>query len=186
MGGLNATPTLNEAAPPPPLMGTITQEVALTIDKQQIQRGPFVGLVLHLHNGTNSPLMFDGNRARITVGGQCVDAVSDAALEAVAAPPYTIAGDLKVGLADAVTIGVYSALRDEIKQRGPILPRYGTDQMRREATLERFGTRILWPGDETQGIVFFRTSSKLDNTNVQLPVVTFPSMEIRGYLTGLH
>src|SRR6185437_9575030 len=148
----------NEPAPPPPLMGTITQEVALTIDRQQIQRGPFVGLVLHLHNGTNSPLMFDGNRARITVAGQCVDAVTDAALEAVVAPPPTIADDAKVAIADAVTVGAYSAVRDEIKERGPILPRYGSDQMRREATLERFGTRILWPGDDTQGIVFFRTS----------------------------
>jgi hypothetical protein len=180
----NTVLDLNSAAPPAPLMGTIVQEVAVTIDKVPIQRGPFVGLAVHLHNGTNSPLMFDGDRARVTVGGQVVTAISDAVLEAATGAPPTARQEARIGIANAITVGMASTIQDAKREKGPILPRYGVDQMRREATLERFGTRILFPGDDTQGIVFFKGNCKLDAAQLELPVVTFPDMLVRGYLTG--
>jgi hypothetical protein len=186
----NAADIINpnrESLQSPPLMGVITQQVSVTVGKQPIRRGPFSGLLVHLHNGTNSPLMFDGDRARVRIGSdQLVPAVSDATLEATVAPPPSKRHEWRVGLDNAFTLGWSSTIFEEWLERGPVLPRFGDDQLRREATLERFGLRILWPGDETQGIVFFATPDSLETGKLELPVATFPSMEIRGYLTGLR
>lgn len=189
-GALSATTagapeTANGLSPttPPPLMGTITQEVAFTLDKQEVRRGPFTGVVVHLHNGTDSPLVFDGDRAIYCVGAKKIAAVTDAALELMVAQPPGHWLEAKIGLIDFATVGWFSTISDEIRSRGPILPRYGADQMRRESTSERFGMRIMWPGEDTEGIIFFRTDASLSGGQMQLPVVTFPSMEIRGYLT---
>jgi hypothetical protein len=177
---------LNAQAPTPPLMGTITQEVALTIDKQPVQRGEYRGLILHLHNGTNSPLMFDGDRAYIEVNGKHIAAAADAPIEESTCPAQTIAQQTLFAAETAVTVGLLPTIHDARIGRGPILPRYGCDQKRRVATAERFGKRILWPGDDTQGIVYFQTEDDLSKGVVQLPVVTFPNMDIRGYLTAVR
>lgn len=166
-------------------MGTITQEVSFTIDKQEVRRGPFSGLVVHVHNGTNSPLVFDADRAFITVSDRKIAPITDAELELMVTRPPSHLTEARMGVEDFATVGLVSTIEDELRSRGPILPRYGADQMRREATRERFGLRILWPGDETQGIIFFRTSTSLTGGQLQLPVVTFPTMEVRGYLTSV-
>ncbi len=175
---------LNPAAPPPPpLMGTITQEVAVTINQQEVRRGPFTGLVVHVKNGTNSPFIFDGDHAFITINGNKIDPITDADLELMVARPTSHWEEAKLGLLAFATVGVAPTIKDELRSRGPVLPRYGADQMRREATGERFAMRILWPGEDTQGIIFFKTSQHLSGGQLQLPVVTFPTMEVRGYVS---
>ena len=174
----------NTKTPPPPSMDTIKEKVPVTIAKDSVERGPYVGLTVHLKNGTDAPLVFDGNRARVNASGKQLEVASDEALEKVAAPGPSVWRDTKITVADAVTVGAVSAIRDYRIERGPILARYGTDQMRREVTLERFGARILWPGEETDGIVYVADDAKPDAVTVELPVVTFPQLEIRGYISS--
>ncbi|QQR57443.1 MAG: hypothetical protein IPG59_21085 [Candidatus Melainabacteria bacterium] len=79
-----------------------------------------------------------------------------------------------------VTIGAYPTIRDLKNQKGPILERYGSDEQRRENISERFGKRVLWPGDISQGLVFVREGEKIAGASVEMPVGTFPEMKIIG------
>ncbi len=79
-----------------------------------------------------------------------------------------------------VTIGAYPTVRDIVNQKGPILNRYGADEKRRENVAARFGKRILWPGDISEGIVFVKENQKIQGASVEMPVGTFPDMKLIG------
>src|SRR5438105_8769831 len=111
-----------------------------------------MGLLLHLHNGTNSPLAFDGNRAFIKLDGQTVTAVSDDTIAATTCPANRAIDQAVIATEAFASIGTIPTIHDHKVQKGPVLGRYGCDEKRRLATAQRFGTRILWPGDDTQGI----------------------------------
>lgn len=168
-------------------MGTIVQDVAFKVDKQEVLKKPFVGLKLHVHNGSNSPIVFDGDRARFKAGNRVVEAISDAKLEAAVAPGFGVGKHQgRKFIANVATVSFASMVGDETIERGPVLARFGSDEKRREANASRFGLRVLWPGDDTDGTVYFPSHNELGGGEVELPVVTFPDKEIRGYLSATH
>jgi hypothetical protein len=73
----------------------------------------------------------------------------------------------------ALTLGAVQAVDGEKVRRGPIADRYGFDNANRNDRLGRFGERILWPEDSSEGLVYFKTNNSLAGTTIQVPVSDF-------------
>jgi hypothetical protein len=132
------------------------------------------GLLVQVKNHTDRPLIFDGNGAVANVNGAKLTAAPLIVLENIAAPIPTFQQKLKAAAVDTVvqggSIGAEVTAEDMIRQEGPILGRYGKDETRRGDEISRFGKRIVWPGDSTQGVVYFETSASIAHATVELPV----------------
>jgi hypothetical protein len=159
--------------------------VELSVGSVPVEVGPYIGVKIRVQNNTNSPLLLDGDRAALEKGSSTMNCVTNAKVEYSADPPESKAQIAKNGLAAAVTVGAALAIHDQMVENGPILGRFGGDERRREASAERFGKRIVWTGDSTEGVIFFPTSdvNDINGGNVKVPVCTFPSLDIRGYVS---
>lgn len=175
---------LGSAAANQPLQATVGA-VELAIGNAPVEVGNCIGVKIHIQNNTNSPLLLDGDRASLEKGGNTMACVTNSTVELNADPPQTIGQIAKNGLAGAVTIGAALAIHDQMIQNGPILGRFRGDERRREAAAERFGKRIVWTGDSTEGVIFFPTTNvgDINGGNVKVPVCTFPTLDVRGYVT---
>lgn len=185
MGTVNLTPTpgLGSQSANAPLQGTIGA-IELDLSGTPLAIGPYIGVKVRVSNNTNSPILLDGDRASLEKGGASMTAVTNAAIETSADPPEPKSQIAKNAILGAVTIGAALAIHDQLVENGPVLRRFGGDEKRREATAQRFGKRIVWTGDSTEGTLFFPTSNIADinGGNIRLPIVTFPQLDIRGYV----
>jgi hypothetical protein len=159
--------------------------VDLSVGKTPVEVGPYLGVKIHVTNNTNSPLLLDGDRAALEKGGSTLTAVTNFNLEGAADPPEPTKTLVKNAVLAAVTVGANLAIADQKIENGPVLGRFGGDERRRESSAERFGKRIIWTGDSTEGVIFFPTTDveALNGGNIKLPVCTFPGLDIRGYVT---
>jgi hypothetical protein len=120
--------------------------------------------------------MVDGTKATVTNGGATLTAIPVRVLQNAVLPKtgleHAIASIGTNIVPAAVTIGVVPTVKDEIKFRKPVLERYGSDEQRREIESMRFGRRIIWPGQKTQGILYFQTEDSLTSSHIEIPATT--------------
>jgi len=153
------------------LMGTKLQ---WSVQRSDTMLGGLSGLQVIVINDTNRPLIVDGDNIKATVGNTNYLCVSVAELQASILPSQTTAAKLHRTVSRivpaAVTVGLEPTIKDVIISKRPVLQRYGTDENRREAEATRFGKRILWPHEKTQGIVYFKTCDSLTGAKIEIPV----------------
>jgi len=179
------TPIGRDKVPPPPTQEQLREQVRFTTTSAPVSREPdLVGIKVQVQNNSNSPLIFDGDKAILHAGGQNIKAI--ASVEKKITMKQAFAKETKATVAAGVTIGAYPTIRDLKNQKGPILKRYGTDEQRRENLAERFGKRILWPGDITEGVVFVREGEKIAGASVEMPVSTFPETKMIGAIQSIQ
>jgi hypothetical protein len=155
--------------PLPPLSAVISS-VELTTDPNEYVLGPYHGLHVHVHNGTDRPLVLNGDMATMHLGSEIVRPISIRQVDYEVCPPLTTGEQALVAAKVAVTVGWNSAIADEKVQRGIILGRYGCDEHRRQDEQNRFGKRILWPGDDSDGVVYFQTDQSLKGGTIEMPI----------------
>lgn len=181
---LDTTNPTKVPKPPLPLTAVISN-VILTTSPQEYLMGDFHGLKVHISNGTDRPLLFNGDKAVIKFDGQCAAPITVGQLQDAVCPASTtkeqIIGVLKV----AVTVGLEPTIRDIKMEKGPILQRYGCDEKRREDEQSRFGQRILWPGDSSDGIVYFNTDRSLHGGTLELPISSLADLQDQSTLSGV-
>lgn len=173
------TPIGRDKAPPPPSLSELSQVIQFSAVSEPVKREPnLVGIKIEVQNNSNTPLMFDGEKAILHTAGQNIPVI--ASVEKKISMKQAFVKETNAAVVAGVTIGAYPTIRDLKNQKGPILERYGADEQRRENVSERFGKRILWPGDISQGVVFVREGEKITGASVEMPVGTFPEMKIIG------
>ncbi len=173
------TPIGRDKVPPPPSLDQLRQVVQFSAASEPVRREPdLVGIKIEVQNNSQTPLVFDGEKAVLHAAGQNIPAI--ATVEKKISMKKAFVKETNAAVVAGVTIGAYPTIRDMKNQKGPILERYGSDEQRRENISERFGKRVLWPGDISQGVVFVREGEKIAGASVEMPVGTFPEMKIIG------
>lgn len=179
------TPIGRDKTPPPPTNEQLKEVIRFTSTPAPISRKPdLVGIKVQVQNNSDTPLLFDGDKAVLHTAGQNIPAI--ASVEKKFSMKQAFGKETSAAVVAGVTIGAYPTIRDLKNQKGPILKRYGEDEQRRENLSERFGKRILWPGDISEGVIFVREGEKIDGAWVEMPVGTFPEMKLIGSLQSIQ
>ncbi len=163
---------------PVPLKELMGTELQWHVQRSGTVLGGLCGLQVTIINDTNRAVVVDGDKAKIIIntasGIKNYPCVSVAELQACILPSQALAAKLKRTMNSiipaAVTVGLQPTIKDVIISKRPVLQRYGTDENRRVAEATRFGKRILWPHEKTQGIVYFKSSDSLAGAKIEIPV----------------
>jgi len=202
MGGLSApgsdalmTPDLllvNPNNPSPqgakPLQAYIGMSVTMHVDRRDIAFDALHGIMITVTNEIDRPLVLDGDKAQGVASGKTFPCAPLTTLQQVILPSHTnkdvLESIYRNILPAAVTVGVVPTVKDFKKSQRPVLERYGPDEERREVEQSRFGKRILWPHQKTQGIVYFETDDTMDGVKVQIPATTLFDTKDTGMLVS--
>lgn len=176
------TPLGKDKTPAPPSLEQLRALVKFTAQPLPVSRNEvdLVGIKILVQNNTDSTLMFDGDKAVLHIAGQNIPAALS--VEKKTSMGKAFIKETNAAVVAGVTIGAYPTIRDIRNQKGPILERYGADEKRRENVADRFGKRVLWPGDISEGIVFVKATKEkqIAGAQVEMPVGTFPDMKLIG------
>ncbi|HEY9680564.1 MAG TPA: hypothetical protein V6C86_03135 [Oculatellaceae cyanobacterium] len=169
---VNPTPGSNAA--PRPLQAFIGQYLKMDVERTDISFDGLSGIKVLVVNETNRPLIIDGTLAEAVVGGKTFKAIPVETLEQAALPTKMSTLDtlMKKILPATVTVGAVPTLKDFKEMKKPVLDRYGPDEVRRRVELSRFGRRILWPHQQTEGVFYFEADSELTGAKVTAPAST--------------
>ncbi|PWT96511.1 MAG: hypothetical protein C5B53_09530 [Candidatus Melainabacteria bacterium] len=174
---LMVDPAQKPSAPQPaPLKAFVGQSLTITVERSDICLEKLQGVMVSVVNETSRPLVLDGDNAEAIGDGanyKCAPLLTiqrsvlpDRSGKAMAKGFFT-----KV-LPAAATVGLVPTIEDISTMKKPIRLRYGPDELRRLAEASRFGSRILWPHQKTNGIVYFDSAQNLTGTKITIPVQT--------------
>ncbi|MDR3613614.1 MAG: hypothetical protein P4L53_08605 [Candidatus Obscuribacterales bacterium] len=159
--------------PKQPLQAIVGMPSTLTIVPGQIVLKKFRGIKIKVTNDTDRPIVFDGDNAIATASGVSYNSASLVQLEEINRLPHTfgqkLSSDLKATTTATVTVGAVQAAEGFKSQAGPILPRYEGDEKRRELEDTRFGKRVVYPGEVSEGVLYFQTNASMQGAVLQLP-----------------
>lgn len=129
---------------------------------------------VQITNNTKHTIVCDGDNATIGSAAARLCALSMKTIASTIATPDNPSRSLLSKAAGtaraAVTIGGAQAVHGQIQQWGPVLDRYGWDEKRREDQLKRLGKRALYPGESTEGNIFFAKRLPSVPFTVQVPI----------------
>ena len=156
-----------------PLEAVVGVQASLTIMPGQVKLKKFHGLKVRVTNNTDRPIVVDGDDATAIIGGANYKTASLIQLEQINRLPHTfeqkLSSDLKSTTTATLTVGAVQTAEGIKRQAGPILPRYEGDEKRREVEDTRFGKRVVYPGEDSEGIIYFLTGDNLQGATIQLP-----------------
>jgi hypothetical protein len=163
-----------EAEPKPVPLANVVDSLKVSSDTFEVYLKNLVGLELSVHNGTDRPLVVDAEK--------CIAELNDVKLHSVGAEqidyavrhPHSLSTGIELKAARitaaAVSLGALQTVTDFYVQRGPVLKRYGVDEKRRETEEQAFGSRVVWPGETSTGIVYFPGETSLRGAVLNIPV----------------
>lgn len=147
-------------------------------------------VVCTVENRTSIPIIIDADHAVLGAGasGQSMCA-SQKDIDAIGRPPTTMAqkfkSNLKATIVAAGTIGGEEMFEGFKTERKPVRERYEWDEQRREHEEDRFGERLLYPGDTTQGSVYFPLQAdEHPGMIISMPVKSFYNGANKAILSG--
>ena len=134
------------AKPPEPLSTFLGTDLTLDINREDISFAHLHGLMITVVNKTNRPLVIDGDKATALMSGTSVRCVPVTVIQNAIIPARDLE-HLLVFIATniapaAISIGVIPTTKDIVRDRKPVLDRYGYDEKRRRVEASRFGRRI--------------------------------------------
>jgi hypothetical protein len=163
-----------------PLSATVGREIDLTVARATAFTGRFVALSVKVENKSDKTLVIDGDRASLSSDDTKVASIAcltQANVDAIGKPPTTakakITTDFKSTIEAALTVGAIPTAQTIIVEHGPILKRYEWDESRREHEETRFGKRLLYPGDKSDGTIYFKDGTSFDQKSLVIPVKSF-------------
>jgi hypothetical protein len=159
--------------PKPPLQAIVGVQASLTIIPGQIVLKKYRGLKIKVTNDTDRPIVFNGDDAVATAGGAHYKTASLVQMEEINRLPHTfeqkLSSNLKATVTATATVGAVQTAEGIKSQFAPILSRYEGDEKRRELEDSRFGKRVVYPGENSEGVLYFQTSDSLQGAVLQLP-----------------
>ncbi len=173
---------------PLPITGYIGMTLKMNVDSNIIKFKHLRGLAVTVTNDTNRPLVIDADEAVAKSGNKAYKCAPLTAVQLAVNPANNlgrVATDMVTKVAPAAaSVGAVPTISDFYKYTKPPLTRYGKDQERRVVESSRFGKRILWPHEKTQGIIYFDSKAVLDKVAIEIPVATLFDKKDSGVLTS--
>lgn len=158
-------------------LNTAKSAIEISVLPQDIVVRGKHGLKIQVKNNTDRAIIFNGEQATANLRqteyrSMNVDQFDDLFAESPAFMNRLRRNLSQTALA-AVTVGGAQTAYDALKNSKPVLRSYGHDEERRQEDQERFGQRILWPGDSSTGVVLFASDEPLTDAVVSIPVASF-------------
>jgi len=152
----------------------VLESVKMSTDPYEVYLNTLTGFELSVHNGTDRPLVVDADKCTALLDGVAYDSAGSEQIDHAVRYPHTLKTRVELKTARiaiaAVTIGAYQTVTDALVQRGPVLKRYGVDEVRREEEEIAFGSRVVWPGETSKGLVYFSVENSLRGAALKIPV----------------
>lgn len=159
-----------------------TANLKMTVEKTDLRRNGLYGLQIKIFNGSDRAVIFDGDKISAKLDGKQYACLGIAQVEDKICRGPNAAVKVASGLSSYLTVGAAPTIRDQIKHRAPVLDRYGMDETRRESEVSRFGKRILWPGDSSEGIVYFKV--RVRKGSIAMPANTLYDSQDKAELSS--
>lgn len=162
-----------------PQLRDLSARIELSAKVEEQSAKGLTALRLHVVNNTERPLSFNGNEAVLALDKMQMKAapmaIVSAHIQEYDNPHGYRQRAALTAVTAAMTIGAWQAVSDDKLLHGPVSERYGFDNANRNQRLLRFGERVLWPGDSSDGLVYFENSKSapIARASLQLPVADF-------------
>ena len=163
-----------------PLQATVGGDILLMVTPGSSFNPRVKSVAVRIENRSDETLVMNGDRAYLSALDEHspqVPCLAQSDLDAFGRPPTTIKAKIKSDtlqtIGAAVTVGAIPTAEGIIKEHGPIKKRYEWDEQRREREETRLGKRLLYPGDKTEGLVYFRDSDSFSQKFLTIPVTSF-------------
>lgn len=171
---------------PVPIQDVVTGGLSASIEDAGLAARPFVAVMVKVTNQSQATVEVLGDESVVRRAGgdeKCLPMERiEAAIDLPDSPRHKYLKDLSAAVQAATTVGAVPAIKDRAIQRGSVRGRYGHDEKRREKLFSRFGKRVLYPGDSTEGAIFF--AGKLPaGATIAVPVRDFYYQDNRASLT---
>lgn len=163
-------------------------DLKLTVDPQDLVIRGKHGLKIKVSNNSDRAVIFSGELATATQKGKklkCMD-IDEFDYLVLSRPTFinTIGHNTREVVSAALTVGALQTANDVLKNRS-VLKSYGKDEERRQDEEERFGQRILWPGDSSTGIILFSDAKEsLAGAQIKLPVSSFFDIKDQAFISN--
>jgi hypothetical protein len=159
-----------------PLRAFIGQSLTLKVENSNIRIGNMQGVMITVINDTSRALVFDGDNAKALKAEQVYICAPITALQKSVLPKHgtkaTTAAVFTKLIPAAVSVGLVPTVKDISQIRKPVSQRYGPDERRRLMEASRFGKRILWPHQQTRGVIYFQNADNLAGSKIEIAVHT--------------
>jgi len=163
-----------------PLSAIVGRDVDVRLVPGHTPSRRMKALHVTVHNRSDEPLVFEGDKSLICsrdTGSLEARCLSQVDLDAVDRPAVTfkgkVASDVVASATAAVSVGVVQTVDTIRREYGPINKRYEYDQARRENEESRFGRRLLYPGDRSDGNIYFPAEATMHGKMLTIPVKSF-------------
>lgn len=171
---------------PVSMKDVISGGLSASIEDAGLAARPFVAVMVKVTNRSQATVEVLGDESVVRRAGgdeKCLPMERiEAAIDLPDSPRHKYLKDLSAAVQAATTVGAAPAIKDRAVQRGSVRGRYGHDEKRREKLFSRFGKRVLYPGDSTEGAIFF--AGKLPaGATIDVPVRDFYYQDNRASLT---
>jgi hypothetical protein len=185
---LLVTPTNNSQQTPVPLATLVGNALKLKVLRSDVTFEKFRGILISVTNGTNRPLVVDGDQATAVLSGKTIKCATIANIQQSIIAPHKTSKDfeelLTLALPAALSVGAIPTIRDIKESQRPVLQRYGPDELRRKIEFTRFGRRILWTNQKVEGILYFETDEELKAAQIVIPTTTLFDTKDTSKLTS--
>jgi hypothetical protein len=130
---------------------------------------------IDLKNETDQVALVHGDIAEARIGKNLRTAASARYIGTVASPKLNFKGRFLTGWVEAGTLGLagpifYENMTPQQHRKRYLGTAIGTDGSRHEVEAQRFGLRVLMPGEETVGWLAFECPDPKELTNLLIPV----------------
>jgi hypothetical protein len=140
-------------------------------------------ILLSVRNNTAHPIIVDGESAIISSSGAPLPALPENIVVKRTHPFFTTSQKVQLTLITGLTLGLATVIAGErMTNKTSPSARFGVYETMRRIEDVRFGTRVVLPGEESKGLVFFDQSVQPAG-NVSIPIRAFPSNQDSGRLS---
>ncbi len=133
------------------------------------------GVQVRIKNDSSAAIIVDAEKAASLKDGKALGVMSEDRAMAVSGGMYTKNQKLALGAAALGTLGLAEPiLQDHFSTSKKDFPvSYGVNETRRRLEDRRLGKRIILPGEDTDGILFF-PGDEFSFDKISIPIQTYP------------
>lgn len=147
-----------------------------------------IGVKVYIQNQGQKPIIIDGEHAQAALDSAAGKAISEEQAMKQSGSTFTKQQKQLLGLVALGTLGLAEPiLQDHFSTSKTDFPvSYGVNETRRRLEDRRLAKRIILPGEDTEGIIFF-PGNKISFDKVTIPILSYPQEQAVGTLeiTGI-
>lgn len=142
-----------------------------------------IGIKVYIQNQSQKPIIIDGEHAQASIDSPEGKAISEDQAMKQSGSTFTKQQKEILGVVALTTLGLAEPiLQDHFSTSKKDFPvSYGVNETRRRLEDLRLSKRIILPGEDTQGVIFF-PGDKISFDKVSIPILSYPQGQAVGTL----